>query len=403
MAHVLIVGGGICGPVTAMALQRAGIDATVFEAYDTPSHDAGSYLTIATNGLDGLRAIDLERPVLATAFPTPDAALFSGSGRHLATVSLGRKSDGTVSHTIKRAHLHRALHDEAKRRGVHIEFGKRLAGVDVTAGGVIARFADGSDTFGDLLIGCDGVHSVTRRLIDPSAPAPRYAGLLNFGGYTPGISATPAGHPSAGAALRAPTGTWHMIFGQRAFFGYVADTSGGTVWFANTPRHAATHEERDATTHAEWKRYLLELFSNDRGPAGELIAAGRLELAADNTHDLPSVPKWHRGPLIVIGDAAHAPTPTSGQGASLAIEDGVVLAKCLKDTTDAAKAFSAFETLRRRRVERIVAEAARMSSQKAAGPVGRALRDLLLPVVIKLFVTPRSQGWIHDYHIAWQE
>ena len=192
-----------------------------------------------------------------------------------------------------------------------------------------------------------------------------------------------------------------MIFGARAFFGYVPDPAGGTVWFANVPRDAVSRIERETTTADEWRAWLTDRFAADEGPATGLIAAGELQLMADNTHDLPSVPAWHRSPLIVIGDAAHAPSPSSGQGASLAIEDGVVLAQCLRDVPDISRAFATFDQLRRGRVERIVAQGARSSSTKAAGPLGRILRDRALPLVFRYLVTERSQAWIYEHHLDW--
>jgi 2-polyprenyl-6-methoxyphenol hydroxylase-like FAD-dependent oxidoreductase len=387
----LIAGGGIAGPVTAMALQRAGIDAEVFEAHRPGGGEAGSYLTVASNGLDALRAVGADTPVLAAGFPTPTNVLLSGTGRRLGSASNGgRLADGTVSHTIKRARLYQALHEEAAGRGIRIEHGRRLAGAEPAAGGGVAvSFEDGTRATGDLLVGADGVHSPTRRLIDPAAPGGRYVGLVNFGGYTPA---------SAGAA---EPGVWHMIFGRRAFFGHVADPAGGTVWFANVPRPAVSAAERAATTAEQWQRQLVELFAGDAGPASDLIAGGYLELAGDSTHDLPSVPVWHRGPMVIVGDAAHAPSPSSGQGASMAAEDAVVLAKCLRDLPDIPRALAAYEGLRRKRVERIVAQGARTGSAKTPGPVGRALRDLALPLVFKLLVTDRSTAWIHEHHIDW--
>jgi FAD-dependent urate hydroxylase len=391
MTKALIVGGGVAGPATAMALQHAGIDAVVYEAYPQRTEEVGSYLTVATNGIDALRAIDAHGPVLAAGFPTPSNVLWSASGRRLGTVANGgRRPDGTVAHTIKRARLYRALHQQAVDRGIPFEFGKRL--VDAGAGpdgGVVARFADGTQATGDLLVGADGVHSATRRLIDPAAPGGRYVGLVNFGGYTPEVT------------VAAEPGAWHMIFGRRAFFGYVLDPAGGAVWFANVPRPKVTAAERAATTPEQWRRQLIDLFAGDRGPASDLIAAGRLELAGDNTHDLPSVPTWHRGPMVVIGDAAHAPSPTSGQGASMAAEDAVVLAKSLRDLPDIPRAFAAYEQLRRRRVERIVAQGARTGSTKTQGPVDRVVRDLLLPLVFRFLVTDRSLAWMYDHHIDW--
>jgi 2-polyprenyl-6-methoxyphenol hydroxylase-like FAD-dependent oxidoreductase len=387
----LIIGGGVAGPVTAMALQRAGIEAAVYEAHVPTDGEAGSYLTVATNGLDALRAIGADGPVLAAGFPTPTNLLLAATGRRLGAVSNGGVlADGTVSHTIRRARLYQALDDEAAARGIRVEHGRRLVGAEPTpGGGVTATFADGGTATGDLLVGADGVHSVTRRLLDPAAPEGRYVGLVNFGGYTPG----------AGDGVE--PGAWHMIFGRRAFFGYVADPAGGTVWFANVPRPAVTPAERAATSADQWRRGLVELFSGDAGPAVRLIEAGELELAADNTHDLQTVPTWHRGPMVIVGDAAHAPSPTSGQGASMAAEDGVVLAQCLRDLPSVPEALAAYEHRRRARVERIVAQGARTSSAKTPGRIGRVVRDLALPLVFKLLVTDRSMAWIYGHHIDW--
>jgi FAD-dependent urate hydroxylase len=389
--QALIAGGGVAGPVTAMALQRAGIEVVVYEAHAPGDGEAGSVLTVAANGLDALRAVGADGPVLAAGFPTPTNLLLSGTGRRLgATSNGGTLADGTVAHTVRRARLYRGLHDEATARGIRIEYGRRLVGAEpLPGGGVEAAFDDGGREQGDLLVGADGIHSATRRLLDPAAPAPRYVGLVNFGGYAPGI---------AGGA---EPGTWYMIFGRRAFFGYVVDPAGGTVWFANVPRPAVTPAERAAISAEQWRRQLVELFAGDHGPAAGLVAAGALELAGDNTHDLPSVPTWHRGPMVLVGDAAHAPSPTSGQGASLAAEDGVVLAQCLRDLPSVPEALAAYEGRRRARVERIVARAARAGSSKSPGPVGRVLRDLALPLVFRFLVTDKSAAWIYDHHIDW--
>ena len=235
--RALIIGGGVAGPVAAMALQKAGWEPVVYEAHAQMAGEARSYLTVASNGLDALRAVGAEGPVLEEGFPTPVNVLLSAGGRRLGAVSNGgRLADGTAAHTIRRARLYAGLHQEAAGRGIEVEFGRRLAGAQPgPGGGVVARFADGTSATGDLLVGADGVHAATRPLIDPAAPAPRYVGLVNFGGYTPGVAV-------------ADPGTWHMVFGKRAFFGYVTDPSGGTVWFANVPRAQTSRAERGATT-----------------------------------------------------------------------------------------------------------------------------------------------------------
>jgi 2-polyprenyl-6-methoxyphenol hydroxylase-like FAD-dependent oxidoreductase len=103
------------------------------------------------------------------------------------------------------------------RRGITILPGKRLVDVEHTAAGVRAIFADGSDVHGTLLVGADGLHSRTRELIDPRAPAPRYTGLLSIGGraVTRSLDPTPD--------------TFHMIFGHQAFFGYTVRPSGDVL------------------------------------------------------------------------------------------------------------------------------------------------------------------------------
>jgi 2-polyprenyl-6-methoxyphenol hydroxylase-like FAD-dependent oxidoreductase len=388
--RALIIGSGVAGPLAGMALQRAGIEPVVYEAHAQTSEEVGSYLTVASNGLDALRATNAEGPVLEAGFPTPVNVLLSSGGRRLGTVSNGGTlADGTAAHTIKRARLYRGLHQLAAERGVRFEFGKRLASAQpAPGGGVVARFGDGTSATGDLLIGADGVQSATRKLIDPDAPAPRYVGLVNFGGYTPGMAV-------------AEPGAWHMVFGKRAFFGYVTDPSGGTVWFANVPRAETSRAERQATTNAQWQQQLLDLFAGDHSPAVGLISSGQLEIAGDNTYDLPRVPAWHNDRLVIIGDAAHAPAPTSGQGASLAAEDAVMLAKSLRDQPGISQALAAYEQLRRKRVERIVADAARASSNKTPGPAGRVLQGLILPLVFKFLVTDKSLAWRYDHHIAW--
>ncbi len=110
---------------------------------------------------------------------------------------------------------------------------------------------------------------------------------------------------------------------------------------------------------------------------------------------------WHSGRMIVIGDAAHAPSPSSGQGASLSIEDAVVLAKSLRDLSTPQAAFARFEAARRPRVERIIKWAARINNSKAAGPVARMLRDAMLPMILTMTADSKALRQTYDYHIDW--
>ena len=389
--RVLIVGGGVAGSATAMALKQAGIDATIFESHPRTDAEVGSYFTISPNGLDALDAIGALDLVKAEGLRTRRNVLWDAAGRQLGTPGLGAQlPDGTVAQTMKRARLTRILLDEAIRRGILVEFGRRLADATIVGdGSVTAAFEDGSRAHGDLLVGADGIHSATRRIIDPGAPSGRFVGLTNFGGVT------------RGAAGNVEPEAWHMIFGHRAFFGYHAVPNGDVIWFVNWPRAEISRDERATTSDDAWKEQLIGLFTDDDGPAINLIRAGELELAGDNTYDLGHVPVWHRGPMVVIGDAAHAPSPTSGQGASMAAEDGVILAKALRDLPSIPHALAAYEQLRRGRVEKIVAFGARGSSAKVPGRFGRVIRDAMLRLVFRFFVTERSMAWQFGHRVEW--
>jgi 2-polyprenyl-6-methoxyphenol hydroxylase-like FAD-dependent oxidoreductase len=192
-----------------------------------------------------------------------------------------------------------------------------------------------------------------------------------------------------------------MTFGKRASFGYLLSPSGEVWWFANPPSPLQlSRVELASLGSVQWKERLLALFDEDASPAVEIIRGTDGLLIGANQYDMPRVPHWWRGPMIVIGDAAHAAS-TSGQGASMAMEDAVTLARCLRDLPDTRTAFLVYEQMRRPRVERIVAWAARMNSNKAPGPMGRAMRDLVLPLILKLQGSADSQGWIFNHHIEW--
>jgi FAD-dependent urate hydroxylase len=390
MRKALIIGGGVAGPVAAMALQRAGVEPVIYEAHPETAHDIGAFLTFAGNGITGLRLLGAAEAVEQAGFPTPQMAFRSGSGRRLGVIPLGAPSlDGAVSVTVRRSDLYAALQDEALARGIRIEHGRRLIGVDQDTDGVTARFDDGTTAAGDLLVGADGLHSRTRVALDPSAPKARYIPLLNTGGYARGVS------------VDAEPGIFEMVFGKRAFFGYTAAPDGSVWWFANPPRRdEPARDELAAVTDAQWRTLLLDLFADDSGPASDLIRATPGELAGWATYDLAKVPTWHSGRAVIIGDAAHATSPSSGQGASMAIEDGIVLARCVRDLPDVPSAFAAYERLRRARVQKVVTWGARSSNSKVAGPIGRTVRDLAMPKVLT-WLAKQNQDWLYKYPWDW--
>jgi len=384
----LIIGGGIAGPVTAMALQRAGIEATVYEAYATAADGSGGMLGLAPNGLNALATIGLDEVVSRVAEPVSAMVVQSWTGKQLA--KFDDPSGKPIMHVIWRADLYRALYDEAGRRGIRIEHAHRFTDAREGGDGITARFAHASTASADVLIGADGIRSTVRSMIDPNAPSPRYTGLLGFGGWT------------TGANVASTDARYHMIFGRKAFFGYEVTDDGRIGWFVNLPhRDPLTLAQARVVSPDQWLQVLRDAFAGDRTPAAAILAhaepadlmiIGGLEI-------MRTAPVWSRGRTVLVGDAVHVPSPSSGQGASLAIESAVELARCLRDLSH-REAFAAYEKLRHDRVTRIIKLAARTNRHKAAGPVARRLRDVFMPIAMKL-AKPEKTAWQYDYHIDW--
>lgn len=386
-----IIGGGIAGPAAAVALQKAGIQANLYEARSAGADEAGAFMTLGSNGIAALRVLDAADHVIERGFATPSINLRSYTGKSLGVARIDASVNGdTPSHTLKRSDLYRAVRDEAVERGVRIEYDKRVVDAVNEAGGVRATFADGSTCTADVLIGCDGVHSTVRRLIDPKAPAPAYAGLVGTGGYTRDLT------------VDTEPGAYEMIFGKRAFLGYVSAPDGEVWWFANVPRsEEPARGEAESESTQTWRDRLRTLYADDAGPGRDLVDATESILPMSPMHTLARLPNWHRGRMVVIGDAAHAPSPSSGQGASLSIEDAIVLAKSLRDEPDASTALGRFESTRRPRVEKIIKQAARVNSNKAAGPIARALRDAMLPLVLRRTADSKSIRETYGHRLSW--
>lgn len=383
MRRAIVVGGGVAGPVVAMALQRVGIEATVHEAHPGPAGDVGAWLGVQVNGLDALRAVGAEDAVRAAGIPTHTIQFRNARGRVLGSLPTGDPPTGI---SLRRSDLYRVLHAEALRRGVEIRHGSRLTGVHDTGDGVTAEFADGRTETADLLVGADGVRSAVRIWVDPGCPPPRFVPVLNTAGY------------SAHVPPEAEVGRLTMVFGRRGFAGYLAAPDGGTWWFANPPLDREPPDgEVTGTPDPRWRALLYDLHRGDRSPLVELVEATPGPLRGWTTYDLPTVRRWSRGRAVLVGDAAHATSPAAGQGSSLAMEDAVVLARCLRDLPP-DDALRVYEGLRRARAERVVASAYRTSAAKSPPAVGRLVRDAVMPLVLR---ARDPQAWMREHTVDW--
>ncbi|MFJ4784991.1 FAD-dependent oxidoreductase [Streptomyces sp. NPDC088794] len=355
--RVLVIGGGIAGTTTALALRKAGLDVVVYEAHPDSAEDIGAFLTLASNGMRALAQLDASAAVGAAGFPLTSMRVLDDSGAQLAQVPLGEANDPPLRYRcLRRGELNTALQAEAGRRGIDIRHGTRLAGVEEGSAGVTVRFTDGSTATGDLLIGADGLNSTVRTTFAPEV-RPVYAGQRVFYGYVGGrggAGAEPSADPSSATSpspASAEDARITMVRGSSVAFGYTVSPAGETFWFARVGGDPLSADELAQGTPADWRELLVPLLRKDSTPAADLVAATADELMVTNATEIPTGTRWRSGRTLLIGDAAHAASPATGQGASMAMEDAVILAKCLRDAPDTDSALSRYETLRRPRVE----------------------------------------------------
>lgn len=339
MTRLIVVGGGIAGAGAALALHKAGFDVAVYEAHPDSAEDIGAFLTLASNGMRALAQVDASAAVTTIGFPLTSMRVLDGTGAEVAHVPLGEAGAPHLQYRcLRRGDLNAALQAQVERRGIALRHGARLTSVEDGPDGVTAHFADGTTVTGDLLIGADGLNSTVRRLIAPEA-RPAYAGQYVFYGYT-------------GAAPGAGEGeTITMVRGSTVAFGYAVSPEGETYWFARVSDAPLAADDLAHGTPARWRDLLLPLLRKDSSPAADLVAATPDHLMVTNATELPTGTPWRSARTLVVGDAAHAASPATGQGASMALEDAVVLAKSLRDAPDIDAGLTLYETLRRPRVE----------------------------------------------------
>lgn len=385
ITSALVVGGGIAGPVTAAALRLAGIDAHVLEAYPDTADGIGGSLALAANGQAALDVLGCGDAVRAIGLPI--AATRMTVGAH----DLGRfpQPEGVEPmRIVRRGELQRVLRRAAVEAGAQLSTGRRVVGVEEHGDAVTAVLEDGGRQTADVLIGTDGVRSAVRRWIDPAAPDAKYTGLLGFEGRAV------AGSPFDGMTF---------AFGRRAYALYWPEPDGAVTWGANLPSKTnRSLPDARRTSAAEWLRILRDTYRDDV-PVGPLVE-GTAEDDLDVTgaiHIMPPVPHWSRGRMVLVGDAVHAPSNSTGQGASLAIESGIELAHALRDAPDVASAFAAYEARRRPRVEAIARRGARLNSTKTPGPVvGRLMRSAM-PIMMRRMDVEKTMGPELRYRIDW--
>ena len=338
-----IIGAGVGGLTAAIALRKVGCEVVVFEQTKRFGR-VGADINLTPNSahaLDGLGLADALRA--SAAFPTHRLSRTWDSGEVTSKIEMQEAAEqryGARQYTMHRADLLTAMEGTVPASCVHL--GKRLTSIEV-GDRISLCFADGSSDSVDVLIGADGIHSVVRTHLF-GKDKPRFTGNVCFRGVVPfeRVSAIPNvgaftkwwGPKPAQMIVQFPISAGREIF--------VFSTAAQENWLDESwsvPGDVA-----------ELRRYYADFHSDARALLDALDTVVKQAL-----YDRDPLPRWSRGAITLLGDACHPMLPFMAQGAGMAIEDGVVLARALDgvDQAGVPAALERYEGARRERTARI--------------------------------------------------
>ena len=326
--RIVVVGGGIGGLTTAIALTRVGIDVQLYEQA-AELREVGAGIALAANALHALDLLGLARDIETQGVMELQGGLRKRNGHVLVSIAADdlAREIGTVA-VVHRAELLDHLVRHFDRQRLHL--GHTCVDITQDADGITARFNGGESVRADGAVAADGIRSTIRSRVF-RRPEIRYSG------YT----AWRAVVHFADREKLVMGETW----GRGCRFGIVPMAGERVYWFAtkNTPQG-----QRDPAGGP--KKILVELFRGWHPPIEALIDAVKEDaILGNDIYDIDPLPSFVRGRIALLGDAAHAMTPNLGQGACQAIEDAVVLAVCLKNAGQVENGLAEYD---RRRVAR---------------------------------------------------
>jgi len=401
MVRIAIIGGGIGGLTTAIALRQCGFEPDVYEQAPVLL-DVGAAIAVWPNAMRVLERLDLADKVLANAGVMKQIHWLDQNGRPINKVNISDPSgpDSTPAVALHRADLQDILLHSLPTTSVHL--GSSLIDYTQDEEKVVAHFANGYSSESEFLIGADGIHSRVRtELLDDADPI--YRGYTVWRGIS---SAIPGAIPPATAI---------EIHGRGKRFGIGPVGVGRVGWWAaaNAANISPKAEERSADRKT-WKQgesvspkrphdtqgELLRLFEGWYRPVIQLIeSTSSPSILRTGAFDRPASKTWGDRRITLMGDAIHPTTPNLGQGGCMAIEDAMVLARCFEKHGDAT-ALRNYEQLRMKRTASI----ARYS--RIYGTVGqwesvwaRGLRRATLPLVPES-IARRLMQIVFDYNAA---
>jgi len=331
--HVVVVGGGIAGMAMAAVLERIGCEVTLLERAPELG-EVGAGVSVWRNAIRPMMRLGIGSALFANANPVHDHRVYDRDGtliKALDYVSVANETGGP-GFVVHRAELHQAFWSQLTEK-TSIRTGAKVVNIEL---GSPTRLTleDGSFVHADMVIGADGLHSVMRSVV-VGATAPSYSGETCFRGIAPMHEGpTNQGCEVLGAGLRA---SYYPLSAGRTYWGVVMRAAEGA--------HVPVEKRRD---------FLLARVQGwPRGVERLVAATAPQAILQHDLFDRPPTRPWHRGNVVLIGDAAHPMTPHMGQGANMAIEDAVVLGRSIAQATSVSEAGERFERERFARVREL--------------------------------------------------
>ena len=368
-SSILIVGGGIGGLTSAIALGQRGIKTEIIEK-DPDWSVYGVGIIQQANVIRAVAQLGIIDDYLEAGFGFDRVEVYKPNGELAAKIPSPRLVDKYPSQLgIGRPALQKVLADRAKAEGASVRLGVTAATMNDDGEGVDVTFSDGSRGRYDLVIGADGLFSQTRQTILPDAPKPQFAGqsVWRYNFKRPE-------DVTALCAYEGPIGMGLVPLSNDLMYMYVTTPEPGNPRY---PREGIARVMREKLVAAPPRiAGLAEQITDDDG-----VVYKPLEW-----HFLDQ--DWHKGRVVLIGDAAHGTTPHLGQGAGMAIEDSLVLAEELGRAGSVAQALASFQKRRFDRCKYIVESSVaicngqlglgpRVDQAKATGDMFRATAEPL--------------------------
>jgi salicylate hydroxylase len=398
-APILIAGGGIGGLALAIALAKVGRASIVLERQPEFSA-AGAGIQIGPNGMRVLQQLGLDDALRPQA-GVPEAIVVhaGGSGRVLARLPLGAWIDaryGAPYWVAHRGDLNAVLVRQARREPlIALRTGIEVAGIVHTGTGITVTAAAGGTVHGAALIGADGLWSTVRAAMAAGMGASRRAGtgaphampVPQFAGATATRTVIPAA--AAGRLASQAVGLW---LGRDAHVVHYPVREGREIAVVIIAEEAWQGREWEAEADTRRLRARLSPFHPSLTQVLTPIPAWRRWAL----HTLADLPRWTQGRIALMGDAAHPMLPYLAQGGAFALEDALVLARCLRDEAEIPEALAAYETLRRPRARRAQIASLAQGRLYRLPPPASWVRDAALRILPGALLMQRL-SWLHGW------